>query len=446
VTSIQTRLTLWLLGSVVILLGLHWLVTSRAPVIFTEEYVATRLEHDAETLINGLHIDETGMVVLDSDYVAPIYFRLNAGHYYLIRSQDYVLTSRSLGSSEFNVQLTERPHGALFYHEGPDQQKLLVWAGHYEKDGHSVSLAIAEEMTTLDEHLGRFRWRFGAVTLALFALLVITQRVIVRYSLKPLERMQQACRKLETGDIKQLPENVPVEVKPLANEINRLVGVMQHRLVRSRNALGNLAHGLKTPLALLSQLVNDRNTDFDANDRQQAQTSVALIQSIINRELKRARLAGPESAGQKFNLNAETPDITDVLSKIYADKQLEYRLNLAQDDIQYGDREDMLELLGNLLDNASKWAKRKVVITASLEKDLRIAVEDDGPGIPESKRDALAVRGKRLDEAIPGSGLGLSIVMDIVNQYEGDIRFSTSKTLGGLRVDIALPTATFRRS
>jgi signal transduction histidine kinase len=446
VTSIQTRLSLWLLASVVILFGIHFLMGNRAPVVFTEEYMAKRLEDDAEVLMNGIRFDAAGMAVIDPDYVAPIYLRPNSGHYFLIRLQDRSLKSLSLGEAELTVPLAELDHGSLSRHPGPGEQTLLVWAGHYLKLGQPVSLAIAEELTSLEEHLDRFHRRVVLVTAGLFVLLIIIQRVIVRHSLKPLQRMEQACRELETGGIEQVPEDVPAEVRPLAREINRLVTVMQGRLVRSRNALGNLAHGLKTPLSLLSQYVDDRRGRIDEDSRRQARASVERIQSIIDRELKRARLAGPKSAGQMFHMDTEIADITGMLGKIHADKQLEYRIDLRQQDIQFGDREDMLELIGNLLDNASKWAKGQVAFTASLDDDLHIRVEDDGPGIPQAEHEQLTTRGVRLDESTQGSGLGLAIIQDIVDHYEGDIHFSTSGTLGGLRVDIRLPAATNRRS
>lgn len=441
-TSIQTRLTLWLLGSVVILLTTFWLVTSRAPVRFTEEYVATRLEHDAETLVNGIRFNDSGSLRLDPDYIAPIYLRAASGHYYLIQAQNQTLTSPSLGDAVLDIPLEDQPQKSLFYHPGPDNQKLLVWIAHFEKKGRPVSLAIAEELSSLDQHLNQFRIHFGLITLALFTLLVVTQRVIVRKSLNPLERMKQACRQLEAGDIDQLPEDVPIEVKPLSSEINRLVSVMQQRLVRSRNALGNLAHALKTPLALLTQLVEDKNNGLNPERRLQASSSVAMIHSIIDRELKRARLAGSSSAGQVFHMNSEIHDIIAVLKKVYADNKLQYTVTLEQDEIRFGDREDMFELIGNLLDNASKWAKHKVSMTASINSELKMTVEDDGPGIPAALQDSLTKRGKRLDESKQGHGLGLSIIQDIVNQYDGSIVYSVSRELGGLSVEVTLPTAT----
>lgn len=445
-TSIQNRLAIWLLASVVILFGLHWLVTSRAPVIFTEEYVATRLDHDAETLLLGLRFHADGQPWIEPQFVAPIYLRPGSGHYFLVRTGGHRLTSPSLGDTDMDLPMRDLPTKSLVYHTGPDRQKLLVRIGHYEKNGHAVSLAVAEELNTLDRHLTRFRLRFGGVTLALLALLILTQRFIVRAGVKPLATMGAACRKLESGEIAALPEDVPVELKPLAREVNRLVDLMRQRLIRSRNALGNLAHALKTPLAVLAQIVDDDGALHDPEQRRQARASVEMIQSIIDRELKRARLAGPTSAGQIFRADVDLPDIVGLLKKVYADKDLDYGMEILPPTFRYGDREDMLELFGNLLDNASKWARRRVRLVVRLADELEIGVEDDGPGVAEELRDGMTQRGARLDEAQAGHGLGLSIIKDIVQQYGGGIRFARSERLGGLLVEIRLPTAAIRRA
>ena len=158
-TSIQTRLTLWLLGSVVILLGIHWLMSSRAPIIFTEEYVATRLEHDAEVLLNGVRFDPAGMAVLDPDYVAPIYLRPNSGHYFLIRLQERNLKSLSLGEAELEVSLAEQAHRSLSHQPGPDDQTLLVWVGHYTKFGQPVNFIVHEALVVLTGCASLLGWR-----------------------------------------------------------------------------------------------------------------------------------------------------------------------------------------------------------------------------------------------------------------------------------------------
>lgn len=439
--SIQRRLLLWLLASVVLLFGLHWLVTSRFAAGFTEDYIATRLAHDAEALVSGIRFDAKGIPDLDPDYVAPIYLRAGSGHYFQIDSNGFSLKSGSLGTANFGFDIGAQPQKTLLRIRGPEQQPLLVWVMHYERAGHPFSLAIGEQLTELNKHINRFRLRFGVLALVLVAVLVFVQRTIVRVSLAPLETVRRATRLLEEGGIERLPEDVPVEVRPLVSEINRLVELMQQRLVRSRHALGNLAHALKTPLAVLNQYLEQNAGRLDAECLQETRAALALIQSIIDRELKRARLAGPASGGRLCHLNQELPDIIGLLQKVYADKPLHFELVLGTGDLRFGDREDMLELLGNLLENAAKWGRRQVRVAASWDAGLVLTVADDGPGIDESLQQALLGRGVRLDESTSGHGLGLSIIKEIVDQYGGSLELGRAATLGGLEVRIFLPAA-----
>lgn len=440
-TSIQRRLTLWLLASVVLLFGLHWLVTNLSTQNFIEEYVATRLEHDTEALVSGISFDAQGVPALDPDYVAPVYRRPGSGHYYQLQSNGFSLKSGSLGDADFGFSLDEQQQKALLRTRGPEAEPLLVRVAHYERQGHPFSLAVAEELSTLNRQINRFLLRFGLVTLVLVAVMFYVQRNIVQYSLQPLDSVRRACRQLETGTIERLPMDVPHEVRPLVSEINRLVALMQQRLIRSRNAMGNLAHSLKTPLAVLRQDLEQHADHLDGNSLDQMRASLAMIQSIIDRELKRARLAGPASAGQLCHLNRELPDVVGLLQQVYADKQLEFELVLGEGELRFGDREDMLELLGNLMENAGKWARRRVRVTAAWRQGLVLSVEDDGPGIEASLQASLLQRGVRLDESTSGHGLGLSIIKDIVDQYGGTLEFARSQSLGGLEVRIFLPGA-----
>lgn len=438
-TSIQRRLLLWLLGSVVLLFGLHWLVTSRFATGFTEDYIATRLAHDAEALVSGIRFDTGGIPDLNPDYVAPVYLRAGSGHYFQLDSNGYSLKSGSLGSTNFGFDLEDQPQKTLLRIRGPEDQPLLVWVVHYEREGHPFSLAIGEELTALNRHINRFRLRFGIVTLLLLGVLVMAQRIIVRLTLKPLETLRLATRRLEEGAIGRLPEDVPAEVRPLVGEINRLVGVLQQRLERSRHALGNLAHALKTPLAVLGQYVEQNAGRLDADSLRPMRDSLSRIQDIIGRELKRARLAGPASGGQLCHMNVEIPALVALLQKVHADKSLRFELELGNDALRFGDREDMLELLGNLLENAAKWGRQRVRVTAYRAAGLVLTVADDGPGIEESRQQELLGRGVRLDETTSGHGLGLSIVREIVSQYGGTLELTRSVALGGLEVRVYLP-------
>lgn len=438
-TSIQGRLGIWLLGGVILLFGLHWLVTSRVPRMFTEEYVRSRLEHDGESLLLGLGFEAGGQPALDSAYVAPIYQRPYSGHYFLIVSGEHRLRSRSLWDQDLLLPEGADTSSGPWHVNGPQGQPLLLWARRFEKQGHHVVIAVGEDLTALQEHVARFRRRFTVITLVLLGLVVLAQRAIVRLALRPLDQVRKDCQRLERGEIASLSENLPLEVRPMVAEINRLLRLMQQRLQRSRNGLGNLAHALKTPLTLLSQRVDRDAQGLDSDATKEIKEAVSRIGAIVNRELKRARLAGGGSPGQCFDVGPELSNLIDVLKRIYAEKELRYQLMVAEGKLFSGDREDMLELFGNLLDNACKWAKSRVNVSVQNGPGLMVSIEDDGPGVRHGAMVSLTQRGMRLDESTAGHGLGLSICQEIIRHYQGKISFESSIRLGGLKVSVALP-------
>ncbi len=440
--SLQGRLGIWLIGSVVALFGLHWEVTSRAPRHLAEKYIATRLEHDAENLLVGLRFDADGVPDIDSAYITPVYQRAFSGHYFIILANGHRLRSRSLWDEDLDTPGAVTGEPIQTHVTGPMDQHLLLWTTIYVKYGYPVVISVAEDLSELDARIVRFRLRFALVTLTILASLIIVQRAILRWGLRPLEHVRKECRRLEQGEIVQLNEELPMEIRPLAEELNRILRLMQQRLERSRNALGNLAHALKTPLALLAQL-NARNAErLGPEDEAEYRASLETLRTIVDRELKRARLAGTGSPGNPLELGEELSHLLEVLKKIYAEKDLSYECVIHGNARFSGDREDILELLGNLLDNASKWARSSVRVTLTGGPDgLSIQIEDDGPGIEDPELNELSARGVRLDESTPGHGLGLSIANEIVDHYGGEIRFSRSADLGGLRVTLRLPHA-----
>jgi signal transduction histidine kinase len=443
-TSIQSRLGIWLLGSVILLFGLHWLVTSRAPRLFTEEYVRSRLEHDGESLLLGLRFEADGQPTLNPAYIAPIYQRPYSGHYFLILSGKYRLRSRSLWDEDLLLPESMATHSGPWHVNGPQRQPLLLWARSFEKQGRQVVIVVGEDLTALHEHVARFRTRFTFVTLFLLVFVILAQRVIVRLALRPLDQVREDCQRLERGEIANLSEHLPLEVRPMVAEINRLLRLMQQRLERSRNGLGNLAHALKTPLTLLAQRVDRDAERLDGDATRAIKEAVGSISAIVNRELKRARLAGGGSPGQRFDVGLELSSLLDVLKRIYADKKLRYELVVPEGKMFSGDREDMLELFGNLLDNACKWAKARVQVRVEKGPGLAFSIEDDGPGVHLDALESLAQRGVRLDESTAGHGLGLSICQEVVRHYHGNITFDRSIRLEGLKVSVTLPALSAR--
>ncbi|WP_259332762.1 ATP-binding protein, partial [Pseudomonas sp. FW305-17] len=231
---------------------------------------------------------------------------------------------------------------------------------------------------------------------------------------------------------------VPSELQPLVDQINHLLTHTEDSLRRSRNALGNLGHALKTPLAVLISLAASERLQALPEVRAQMREQLEQIQQRLARELNRARLAGDALPGAQFDCDAELPGLLATLGMIHGEGLLLER-DAPPGLLLPWDREDLLELLGNLLDNACKWADSEVRLgIAPTTEGYQLMVDDDGPGIPEAQRLQVLERGSRLDEQVDGHGLGLGIVRDIVEAWGGRIALLESP-LGGLRVSIELP-------
>jgi signal transduction histidine kinase len=243
---------------------------------------------------------------------------------------------------------------------------------------------------------------------------------------------------LQQGQRAQLDAQVPQELQPLVQQINHLLHHTEDNLTRSRNALGNLGHALKTPLAILFSLANRQELNSHQELRDNLRNQLTHMQERISRELGRARLAGEALPGAYFVCATELPDLVGTLAQIHG-RNLIITWSAADNLRLPWDRQDMLELLGNLLDNACKWAQQKVALNITQDNNhFILTIDDDGPGIAPELRTQVLNRGARVDEQIQGHGLGLGIVRDIVEHCKGELGLRESP-FGGLQVVIRLP-------
>jgi signal transduction histidine kinase len=222
-------------------------------------------------------------------------------------------------------------------------------------------------------------------------------------------------------------------------ELNHQLHAIKKRLERSRNATGNLAHALKTPLTLITQIAGSDELEQFPNIKQALLQQAEAIQQNIERELARARVAGSHVAGRQTNLRPEIDNVVKILTAAYRQKELVVDIDIAPNVVCTIDRQDILELLGNLLENAYKWAAKRIKVTVEQNGDTRITIEDDGPGRSADDMGKLLRRGARADEQVAGHGLGLAIVTEIVEDYQGELAFSRSLELGGLCVSVSIP-------
>ncbi len=436
--SLESRLQLGLVLSLLLLMGLFWLAGNQSLRHLTEDFIISRLEHDAESL---LRIISTQPEQLLAQQVDQIFNQPFSGHYYLVLFNDgRKLTSRSLWDYTLEIPPLAPGETRRLHRAGPSGQQLLILVQGFRKQEREFTLALTEDLTPVEARRNQFTRNFALLALLGVIALLAVQRIVVRRSFHRLEPVREDIRRLEQGEIDRLSEDVPAEILPLVQEFNHLLQLLTQRLERSRNALGNLAHALKGPLNLLQQYFDEQQKTIPPTPRlSQAGDQVKRILQLMERELKRARMAGKGVPGRRFDPATDVPDLIEVLNNIHHKRQLKIQHTLPDKTTPFGDYEDMLELLGNLLDNACKWAKSTVKCHIASNPDhVIITVEDDGPGLSGKEMETLTERGIRLDETREGHGLGLAICKDIVKLYGGKIAFDRSAEPGGLRVTVWL--------
>jgi signal transduction histidine kinase len=405
----------------------------------------TRLDHDAESLLVALGFDAQGVPQLLDYPAGGLFQRVYSGHYFRVETDGGVLRSRSLWHHDLPApQLA--PGERIWRHTiGPEKKPLLLRVAGFRKSGWDLTIAVAEDLSDVDAEIVRWQRHFALMTSVFVLTLVALVIVLLWHGFRPLQRVRREIRALERGERSALSEAVPTEVRPLVQEVNRLVRLLGERLDRSRKALGDLAHALKGPLTVVGRLADDPRLANQPELAQELRDRVDVIRTRIERELKRSRLVGPAQPGRMFCPAEELPSLIATLEAVHRDKTVIVDATFVPERRYRADRDDMLELMGNLLDNAWKWAQGRIRLAVAGAADLQITVEDDGPGVPDAELHRLVRRGERLDETVAGHGLGLAIVHDIARAYGGQLEFSRSPALGGLRVSVRLPVASVGR-
>ncbi|WP_029146593.1 sensor histidine kinase [Methylophilus sp. 5] len=437
--SLRRQLSLGLTLSLVGLLTLQWAVVTFTIDHLIQSQMTARMQQEAEGLLAGASVNARGQLVLEPRVMATAYQRPFSGRYFIVLLDGAAhVQSRSWWDVTLPVNALKVGEERVTHVTGPESQPLLLLGHGYRKQQRMITIYIAESLVELQQSLHLFHWLYGVFSLLGLLALLALQRWIVVNTLTPLQQIKESLARVASGELQQINAHGPAEVMPLINEFNRILKSASQKTRRSRLAIGNLAHGLKTRLAQLQLLSGSDSTAEHAELRRMVQRCSEEIYQDVERELKRARLMGDVYTSQQTDLALELPKLVAVLQKIYSEKTIAFAWQHDGQARVIIDREDMLELLGNVLDNAFKWCHGQVQLHVSVQETIHIIVEDDGPGSHAPALEALLQRGMRMDESKPGSGLGLAIVQDIVQHYHGQITLTHSKRLGGLHVNITL--------
>jgi signal transduction histidine kinase len=335
------------------------------------------------------------------------------------------------------------------YVQGPEDQRLRLVERPIDlgSDGRFL-VAVAGDAAEIEDEIRSFDQALLITFGVLAAVLLLTTMFQVRFGLAPLARISASLAAIRSGRAERLAGSFPVEIAPLARETNALIDANREIVERARTHVGNLAHALKTPLSVIVNEANARGDDpFAAKVREQT----AIMRDQVARHLERARLAaGLTVVGTVTEIRPVVVALARTMEKIHHDRRIAIDVEASDGTKFRGERQDLEEMVGNLVDNACKWARSRVTIEVQPQTEVaergrpvvRLVVDDDGPGLSQAEREAVqqARRGRRLDETKPGSGLGLSIVVELAGLYGGGLSLGTAP-IGGLRAELALPAA-----
>ncbi|PWB48411.1 MAG: two-component sensor histidine kinase [Nitrosomonadales bacterium] len=406
-----------------------------------------RLQGQLYMLIAEAEVDQAGRLEMPAKLQEPRLDQPFSGLYAAIADGKGKMRWRS--PSALNVELppeTTLAAGKSVFSRLPDSSGTdyfvyrmgVSWSEGKRK--YAFTFSVAEDLSAFHAQLARYRRSLWGWLGAMAGLLLLAQAMLLRWGLRPLRDVAQEIRAIEAGEKEQLSGTYPAELSALTGNLNGLLLRERAQLRRYRDALGDLAHSLKTPLAVMRGALSEQQHEPESLLAATVAEETGKMQHIVDYQLQRAATAGPASPlAAPLPLRPLAEKIAASLEKVYHAKQVSLQLHIAPGLNFRGDRGDLLELLGNLLDNACKWCHARVELHAGSEAGhLALAVEDDGPGIPAQEAANILQRGVRADQSTPGQGIGLAMVASIVQAYGGEIRIGESP-LGGARVVIRIP-------
>lgn len=442
--SLRRRLILAALLWLALALAASGLVLRIAFEDSIERTFQLRLLTAVRSLAAVLEVDGNGTPVLTRPLGDPRFDQPFSGWYWQVADDTGVLLrSRSLWDSALPVEPATGPGGIAFARlVGPQGETILTAErdlGFPDRD-RPLHVAVAASRHDVDRELKSFD-RLLLVSFVLLATgLAAAMAVQVSYGLKPLKRLTAELEVLRRRAGERLSGGYPAEIAPLAEALNDVLDHDAKLVERARTHVGNLAHGLKTPLSVMRAELSS-----GAADAKVLADQVERMGRMVEHHLTQARAeaSSARALGTTVPVAPAAAEIAAVLTKIHAGRELQLQLDCAADARFAGDADDLSEMLGNLMDNACKWTAGRVCVTAQAGPPLVVTIEDDGPGLSDAECAEATRRGARLDENAPGHGLGLSIVRDLAKLYGGSLELDRSE-LGGLRARLIFPAPATR--
>src|SRR3984957_4134926 len=461
--SLAVRLFLWATAWTVVILIITGIALSTLYRHAVERAFDRRLDVYLRTLVADVASPEEGSDKFPQSIGEPLFeLPLSGWHWQVTRldtKKPEVHSSRSLwdsGLPRLSNDGSAVPADAREgYAAGPEDQNLRIVERNIDLgDDGKYLISVAGDASEIDDETRSFDRAIGATFLALTVALLLTTALQVRFGLSPLKRISASLAAIRSGRAERLEGEFPVEIAPLARETNALLEANREIVERARTHVGNLAHALKTPLSVIVNEAMTRGNDPLAH---KVLEQTDIMRDQVARQLERARLAARSTVIHSL---IDVPPVVTALArtmeKLHRERDIAIDVDVPAQASFRGEQQDLEEMVGNLVDNACKWAQSRVAIEVIADRPVsaahdralngdsaaksrvRIIVDDDGPGLSPAEREQVALRGQRLDETKPGSGLGLSIVVELAKLYGGGLTLGTAP-IGGLRTELALP-------
>lgn len=436
--SIKSTLLILLLPSAIALMALAWMVHGLLLDRMSREFLESRLADEVAFVEHQIRESGGRLDALTTgDYFQEVFhhaFAIHTPSRTIISPESWVpLLRPALGSGQDGIRSIKSEASA----DAPSE--ILAYQKSFSVGRTPIVVVVAEDLDSLKQSQAELHAWTAVVSLLLILLLVAVLWFGINLSMKPMVDLRASLARLQEGEISRIEVGAPEEFKPLVFQLNQLLDSLDQRLERSRDALANLSHSVKTPIAAVRQSLEDTQRPLDIEMRHQLAEKLDDIDHQLEAEMRRGRFAGPQVGKSSFPVK-QARDLLWMLGRLYPTKSFEMSTSMEDEHRWPIEEYDLNEILGNLLDNAGKWSAQEVELKLESHPHMaRLVVLDDGTGVPEEELPCLGQRGLRLDQQTPGHGLGLAIVRDVVARYQGDIRFS-NRSPSGLRVEILFPS------